>query len=139
MLYNLFIYYLINALIYWSTGVKERIYISCTKFIFEVINIDFWQICILFHMKITVIVIKSSQEDSGLCYFFFWSKLTSCSHCCFPQQIRPQVSVQSVLVWKSVNLHGNWISLIGIYNFSKQSVADNMHIQNHFRQPRWIV
>ena len=50
-LYNLFVYALIYALIYWSRK-KKLHYISYTNFIFEVINIDFWQIW-HFDVKVT--------------------------------------------------------------------------------------
>ena len=63
----------------------------------------------LFHMKITVSVTKSSHEDSGLCYlclqFFLYThsppvlEIKSCFDCCFPQQIRPQTTVQWYKLW----------------------------------------
>ena len=56
-------------------------------------------------MKITASVTKSLHQDRGPCYlhipifsytytlFFCW-KIKSCHDCYFPQQIRPQTSVQ---------------------------------------------
>ena len=59
----------------------------------------------LFHMKIIVRVTISSHQDRGQCYLhlpifsytytlLFCGKITSCCDRCFPQQIRPQITVQ---------------------------------------------
>ena len=58
----------------------------------------------LFHIKVTVIITKSSHQDCGPCYihlpiFFSYTdticnKIKSFYDCCFPQQITLQTTVQ---------------------------------------------
>ena len=57
-------------------------------------------------MKITMIVTKSLRQDCGLCYLLLpiflyihlgW-EIKSCFDCCFPHQIRPQITVQLYLL-----------------------------------------
>ena len=66
--------------------------------------------CSLLHMKITTSVTKSSHQYCDPCYLHWpifsftctllvCSKIKSCCDHCFPQQIRPQNTVQLYMLW----------------------------------------
>ena len=83
--------------------------------------------CSLFHMKITASVTKSSHQDRSPCYLhspiFFPDTYTllfcgSCDHC-FPQQIRPQTTVQLYIL--QVYSRENW------FQCDKQTTPTSAH------------
>ena len=81
-------------------------------------------LCSLFHMKVTASITKSLHQDCDPChlftltYFFLIHGLFSsagikiCCNCCFPQQIRPQITVQLYIlqVYSNVRIGFNMIS-----------------------------
>ena len=75
----------------------------------------------LFHMKITTSVAKNSHQDRGPChlhlpvlfiYILFCGKIKTYCDRCFPQQIRPQTTVQPSILqdYSSVRIDVNVIN-----------------------------
>ena len=95
----------LNITIYSNSGAHTLTHDKIIKSQFNKNNVATIKTNSLFHMKITASVGKSSHQDRGPCYlhlpiFFlyihspFLLENKSCCDCCFPQQIRPQTSVQ---------------------------------------------
>ena len=167
----LFCVHSLSLLLYFSTGallVFKLCFVFTHALLFK-----------LFHMKITASVAKTCirmvarATNIYLLFFykytpFFCCKTKSSCDCCFPEQIRPQNTVQlhrlkdcpnveivfnmnnkhhalsivvtslNTLIW--INLHCSWIHLISLLNFPEKWVADyKICIQNSVKHLRWSV
>ena len=95
--------------------------VNCVIYVTFTLQLSSQQLynCSLFHMKITASVTKSLHQDCGLCYshlpifsytytLLFCCKIKSCCGCCFPQQIRPQITVQDYSSMRIDTLPFHW-------------------------------